>query len=218
MEFEFDLEEILHFDENKIVIIDPSNISKCLKKNPKSQVEIKQNLKLIIDKMGKASSEAQKLNKIITSYIKISGTRIYMKIEKKKAIGFIKIGEKHLFYRDIMGKIFELDAMTVLDFYVHETEQRKGNGIVIYESMLDYEKISPHQLGIDSPSVKFISFMEKYFGLSQFRKQSSNFVIFDDFFDEEFKSQNGFNKTFKNFGFAVKDSQGSSLKFKNYLR
>lgn len=39
------------------------------------------------------------------------------------------------------GKTHELTPDCVLDFYVHQSEQRKGHGKVIYEAMLKYEKV-----------------------------------------------------------------------------
>jgi alpha-tubulin N-acetyltransferase 1 len=206
MEFKFDLEDIFYFDENKIVKIDTKDFRKCFKKSAIAEKYGERYFKEVIDKMGEASSSAQKLGKIITCSYKISGTRLYLKIDKNKALGFIKIGEKHLFYRDFMGKIYELEAQTVLDFYVHESEQRKGHGLVIYQSMLKYEAIEPNKLGIDAPSPKFLGFMQKYFKLSKYIKQSSNFVIFDDYFDETFKKKNGVDKQYKNYGFAFREN------------
>lgn len=216
MEFNIDLESVFKTDDNKIVVIDTKYGYNCLKEDCITE-ENKNLLKEIINKLGKASSEAQKLGKVITSFYRISGNRIYMKILKNKAIGFIKMGEKHLFYRNYTGTIYEIDPLTVLDFYVHETEQRKGNGISIYKSMLEYEKVKVHKIGIDSPSNKFVNFMGKHFELKDYSKQSSNFVIFDDYFDEEFKDKNGLNKNFKNFGFANLGAQNKS-KLKYYYR
>ena len=79
--------------------------------------------------MGKKSSQAQKLPKVITTSSNIHNNQnIYMKIEGEKIVGFIKVGEKHIFYRDFMGRVIEIDAFCVLDFYVHESCQRKGIG------------------------------------------------------------------------------------------
>ena len=216
MEFQVDLEKIFKTDENNIVVIDTGNGYNCIKDGFVSD-QNKKILKKIINYLGKASSEAQKLGKIITSFYGISGTRIYMKIKKNKAIGFIKMGEKHLFYRNYSGTIYEIDPLTVLDFYVHESEQRKGYGISIYKSMLEYEKIKVHKIGIDSPSNKFVNFMNKHFGLKEYSKQSSNFVIFDAYFDKEFEEKIGVNKSFKNYGFANLGAQNRS-KLKNYYR
>jgi alpha-tubulin N-acetyltransferase 1 len=44
-----------------------------------------------------------------------------MKIEGKKALGFLKVGEKKLFYRNYSGVVKEINPVCVLDFYVHES-------------------------------------------------------------------------------------------------
>lgn len=50
------------------------------------------------------SAKAQALKQIITSSIKFTGTdhRIYIKVKDNKALGFVKVGEKNLFYRDFV--------------------------------------------------------------------------------------------------------------------
>ena len=53
-----------------------------------------------------------------------------MKVEKNSVIGFLKVGTKKLFIRDDYGKINEIEPLCVLDFYVHETQQRGGHGKV----------------------------------------------------------------------------------------
>jgi alpha-tubulin N-acetyltransferase 1 len=72
--------------------------------------------------------------------VKFSGTdhRIYIKVEENKAIGFIRTGEKKLFYHDNMGHMKELNPTCVLDIYVHENYQRTGNGKEIFECFLKY--------------------------------------------------------------------------------
>ena len=84
----------------------------------------------IIDTMGKLSSKAQKLNTVITSMGKFANTdqRLYFLTEEQKVVGLIKIGEKKIFYNDVFGSIKELLMTCVLDFYVHESCQRRGFG------------------------------------------------------------------------------------------
>ena len=64
-----------------------------------------------------------------------TGQRIYVatNVESGKTtlLGYIKIGEKNLFYRCDSGSIKELGFVTsVLDFYVHESCQRYASAIV----------------------------------------------------------------------------------------
>ena len=53
-----------------------------------------------------------------------------------KAVGFIKVGTKKLFLYDTQGAQKEVGPLCVLDFYVHESLQRKGFGKKLYEHML----------------------------------------------------------------------------------
>jgi alpha-tubulin N-acetyltransferase 1 len=46
-------------------------------------------------------------------------------------VGFLKMGKKKLFIRDEIGSMHEIDPLCVLDFYVHESQQRSGHGKVI---------------------------------------------------------------------------------------
>lgn len=48
--------------------------------------------------------------------------------------------------------------------------------------MLAAEKKSPEQLAIDKPSHKFLKFLQKHYGLSQFVPQGNNYVVFDRYF------------------------------------
>ena len=52
-------------------------------------------------------------------------------------IGFIKVGKKRLFLLDHYGNQNELYPLCVLDFYVHESQQRKGCGLKLFSHMLE---------------------------------------------------------------------------------
>lgn len=152
--------------------------------------------------MGKLSSSAQKLPRIITTSTNIlQNQRIYMKIKENQVQGFIKVGHKNIFYRDFMGKIIEIDAFCVLDFYVHESCQRIGIGKQIYDAMLRGEHKKPKDIAIDAPSALFLKFMKKHFSLHKFTPQSSNFVFFEEYFDKEFDEKLGLNTQLRNPGF-----------------
>jgi alpha-tubulin N-acetyltransferase 1 len=45
-------------------------------------------------------------------------------------IGLLKIGVKQLFINDAVGKFKKITPICVLDFYVHESQQRSGYGKV----------------------------------------------------------------------------------------
>lgn len=52
--------------------------------------------------MGQASSTAQNLKQVITSFEKFIGSdnRIYLRVEGDRVLGMLKVGERNLFYRD----------------------------------------------------------------------------------------------------------------------
>lgn len=111
-----------------------------------------------------------------------SDQRLYLKVNGYYVEGLLKVGPKHLFYRDFSGKCKEMYPLCVLDFYVHESCQRKGIGKGLFMKMLACEKISPAKIAYDRPSPKLIKFLEKHFELKDFVPQNNNFVIFKDFF------------------------------------
>ena len=86
---------------------------------------------------------------------------------------------------DRQAKLRELSPTCVLDFFVFENMQRNGFGKVLFEKVLQIEQVEPFQLAIDRPSPKFLGFLRKHYGLFNFRSQTNNFVIFDEFFMTE---------------------------------
>lgn len=92
----------------------------------------------IIDKMGAASAKAQQLPAIITTAGRLftSDNRLYLRAEGNKVLGLLKVGVKKLFIRNEMGSIKEISPLCVLDFYVHESVQRGGQGKALFEKML----------------------------------------------------------------------------------
>lgn len=99
MHFEFSLEEEFDTQEDKFLVIDTKQKSGIMWEKRDS---LKYNYcACVIDQMGEASSKAQALKTIITNHWKFenSGHKIYILIDGTKAIGFIKIGTKNLFYR-----------------------------------------------------------------------------------------------------------------------
>eukprot|EP00471_Norrisiella_sphaerica_P013263 CAMPEP_0184503326 /NCGR_PEP_ID=MMETSP0113_2-20130426/51829_1 /TAXON_ID=91329 /ORGANISM="Norrisiella sphaerica, Strain BC52" /LENGTH=345 /DNA_ID=CAMNT_0026892809 /DNA_START=126 /DNA_END=1163 /DNA_ORIENTATION=+ len=144
----------------------------------------------IIDRMGVASSRAQGLGAIITTASRLcmnvhTGQRLYIirdSKNEKKINGLLKIGRKKLFLRDNVGRIRELNAMCILDFYVHESCQRQGIGKTLFEYMLKAEHLPPSKFAVDRPSHKLLAFLRKHYQLSKFTPQNNNFVVFDKYF------------------------------------
>lgn len=67
-----------------------------------------------------------------------------------------------------MGEFREISPTCVLDFYVHESCQRKGYGKLLFVKMLEYEHASPEKMAYDRPSSKLISFLKKHYKLSSY--------------------------------------------------
>ena len=191
MEFNFDCVQSLGCDENGFAILEGSYQNRIV---PGYILFVKE----ILNSMGEASSQAQKLNTTITSAHKffISNHRIFIKAEQNKVLGFIKVGTKKLFLRDRNYNYHEVNTLCVLDFYVHESIQRRGVGKQLFDYMLEFEKKLPTELAYDRPSPKLLSFLKKYFGLNDFIQQTNNYVVFDEFFSLISSSKN--NITYDN--------------------
>ncbi|KAJ7383271.1 Alpha-tubulin N-acetyltransferase 1 [Desmophyllum pertusum] len=149
-------------------------------------------LKTVIDKIGDASTRAQGLRAAITSAIKLqhSDHRLYIMKDPSAnsglgaVVGILKVGHKKLFLLDMQSVQYEVNPLCVLDFYIHESRQRTGCGKRIFEHMLKMEGRMVHQLAIDRPSHKFVSFLKKYYGLKNAIPQANNFVIHEHFFSD----------------------------------
>lgn len=148
MEFDFYISSVLTADSEGIVQLKgkdlPSYIpiynsrktrSRFTNFSSKIQSETENNsskLREIVDRMGSASSKAQGLPHIITTYMKFkdSDQTLYVKFTGKQVEGILKVGKRKLFHYDHFGSCKEINPLCVLDFYVHESMQRQGIGKV----------------------------------------------------------------------------------------
>lgn len=154
--------------------------------------QLKKNLSKIVDDIGLASSKAQKLRGAITTSLKLKSSDHHLYILKDAdfkngigcIIGIIRVGYKRLFLADIYGELHECQPLCILDFYVHESKQRCGYGSRLFNHIIKTENIAPHQLAIDRPSEKFISFLKKYYLLDNPISQMNKFVVFESFFKD----------------------------------
>ncbi|NWW68711.1 ATAT acetyltransferase, partial [Ifrita kowaldi] len=80
------------------------------------------------------------------------------------------------------GSHVEVEPLCVLDFYIHESQQRRGLGRELFREMLQRERVQPEKLAVDRPSEKLLGFLRKHFGLCDLIPQVNNFVIFEGFF------------------------------------
>ncbi|CAD8193624.1 unnamed protein product [Paramecium octaurelia] len=172
MQFNFYLSKCMPVNENGITILNGNQ-----KRNPQ--------LDDVITIMGEASALAQNLKQLITSPTRFFQTdqKLYIKSEGKQCLGILKIGRKNLFDRDLNGAIKEIQPICVLDFYVHESVQRKGIGKELFEEMLRQEMLRPEKLAYDRPSPKLLGFLKKYYNLSSYIPQNNSYVIYSQYFD-----------------------------------
>ncbi|XP_066934959.1 alpha-tubulin N-acetyltransferase-like [Clytia hemisphaerica] len=151
-----------------------------------------QSLSKIIDALGVCSAKAQNLKGAITTSFKLKSSQDHLYILKDSSadkslgqvVGMIRTGEKRLFLSDAYGQQHECQPLCVLDFYVHETKQRSGYGLKLFQHMIKNENIPAEQLAIDRPSAKFINFLRKHFNLNNPLQQVNKFVIFQPFFND----------------------------------
>ncbi|XP_034256020.1 alpha-tubulin N-acetyltransferase-like isoform X1 [Thrips palmi] len=162
----------------------------------------------VLDKMGVVSAKAQGLPVAITSAAKLRNTDhvVYILTDPEgnkghgTVVGILKVGRKKLFVYDLSGSQWEMDPLCVLDFYVHESKQRSGNGRALFEYMLKDQQANPHHLALDQPSEIFLSFMCKHYGLDSIIPQTNSFVVYDSFFDgrsDKARGSSGFSSNSK---------------------
>ena len=185
MQFNFDCEEILDCNQNGYSILEGA----CHNNIPPGY---KAYIKEILDKMGELSSKSQNLlvNVTTTNRFFTSDHTLIIKADKNKVLGYIKVGPKRLFLRDRICNYHERKTLCVLDFYIYDTEQRKGLGKEIFDFMLNYKKINPGELAYDRPTLRFLAFLKRNYGLENYIQQENNFTIYDEFFESERNKNN----------------------------
>ncbi|XP_071802481.1 alpha-tubulin N-acetyltransferase-like [Asterias amurensis] len=182
MEFNFNIN---HLFGETVTVVD-CNLQPCRSTGE----HLRGNMEKVINEMGQASAKAQSLHGPITSAHKLRFSNHHLYVMKDgeangglgAAVGILKTGRKKLFVLDAHGNQIEMEPLCVLDFYVHESCQRKGYGKQLFQKMLSHEGIQAQHLPIDRPSHKFTSFLTKHYNLRATIHQVNNFVIFDGFF------------------------------------
>ena len=138
----------------------------------------------IIDALGEASAIAQGLGSTITTHSKLINSQgsqnLYMIVQGYQALALLKTGTKSLFIQGSNQQ--QINPRCVLDFYVHESLQRQGVGLRIFEYMMEYENLAAHKYAYDRPSPKLLGFLRKHFSLTNYSPQMNHFVIFDEYF------------------------------------
>ncbi|KHJ94432.1 hypothetical protein OESDEN_05640 [Oesophagostomum dentatum] len=138
--------------------------------------------------------QAQGLKRVLTTYEKVLNQPddqfLYLmwqhhpsKSSCSLLIGILKVGRKHLYLLDENQRKFEEEPLCILDFYIHDSVQRRGNGHQLFDHMLRQESTSAPAVAIDRPSDAFLQFLSKFYGLTKPVWQSTNFVVFPEFFE-----------------------------------
>ncbi|XP_069949755.1 alpha-tubulin N-acetyltransferase 1 isoform X2 [Cherax quadricarinatus] len=151
-----------------------------------------QHLYQIINAIGEASSFAQGLNNVITTADKLQNSDhlLYLMKEEDEStgqclvVGMLKVGRKKLFLLDSEQRTKECAPLCVLDFYIHESRQRRGYGRRLFDHMLRDQNVLPGHMAVDKPSDKFLGFLRKHYHLYKQVNQLNNFVVFDTFFTD----------------------------------
>ena len=142
-----------------------------------------------VNAIGSASSRAQGLSHTITTFSSFvaSDDELYVLVSEdgQSALGFLRVGPKHLFLWDRAGGQHEYMILCLLDFFTYPSEQRKGYGRRMIDRMLADKHLMMQQMPIDRPSTLCLAFMKKHFGLKDYLPQSNNFVVFDQFWGSE---------------------------------
>lgn len=221
MEFKFDINKIL---KSPIIKIYNNLLPENFKGDKKTADDVATKIEEIINKLGQASANAQNLSQPITTAEKFinKDQNIYLLIDEKgqsgrgNVTGILKTGRKKLYLFDDKGEQKQVFPICLLDFYIHESQQRSGKGKMLFEHMLKVEHTQPAHLAIDRPSAKLLNFLEKHYGLSRKLPQSNNFVIYDGFFNNPKELPHVQNDR-KNFG-QVDHSDQSQLRQGRYPR
>jgi alpha-tubulin N-acetyltransferase 1 len=87
-----------------------------------------------------------------------------MIVMDRQALALLKTGKKSLYING--GTMTQITPRCVLDFYVHESLQRQGVGLKIFEFMMETERLPAQKYAYDRPSPKLLGFLRKHFGLT----------------------------------------------------
>ena len=109
---------------------------------------------------------------------------MYFKVDGRKVVSMLKVAVRKLYLRAEDGQMRDVSPLCVLDFYVHETAQRRGQGKKLFDEMLKREGVlHPARLAYDKPSIKMMGFLAKHFSLRDYLSQSNNYVVFRQFWE-----------------------------------
>lgn len=174
MQFGFGVAEAFGLRQSGIALLTDQSL-KSMSLSQQKKVEI------VLDGMGRGSQAAQGLPAPITSlaYVRDSHHFLLLAVDGDRCLGILKGGIKHLFMLDSQNETHEMDAMCCLDFYTHETVQRRGIGTQLFRAMELHTHISAQGWAFDRPSPKLLAFLSKVYGMQGFKAQPNNFLMLD---------------------------------------
>jgi hypothetical protein len=86
----------------------------------------------------------------------------------------------------------------------------------MFSEMISKEKILPRKLGIDRPSIKFLNFLQKYYGLKDYVPQNNNFVVFKDYFIDEPQKRDKYDIYNHNYNYNNTSNKKDNYNYNNY--
>jgi len=125
-------------------------------------------------------------------HVVLGSNNVYLLASGHRVLGLIKTGPKRLFV--VQGQnqgLVEINPLCVLDFYVHESMQRRGFGRELFDHVLKDLNIPAVKLAIDRPSEKFVNFLAKYYNMRAQIPQVNNFAVFHGFFNSSTRPSSG---------------------------
>lgn len=142
-----------------------------------------------IERIGELSAKAQRLHTSVTTIRKMSEKNsIYLlaAVQEGLVIGVLKVGLKDLYLFDEQSNLSShRETPAILDFYVHESHQRRGLGKRLFEYMLADQGWSVGKCAVDRPSAMMRTFLAKHYQLVHTVPQANKFVLYKDFFSKE---------------------------------
>ncbi|XP_016996920.2 alpha-tubulin N-acetyltransferase 2 [Drosophila takahashii] len=186
--------------------------------NHQSAVGPKCQLSQILDAMGQLSAVAQGLRQPVTTAEKLAPDQVVYLMADHEAgrwsvAGLLKVGTKDLFLFDKQGSCRRADKTpAILDFYVHESRQRRGLGKQLFERMLDEQGWLASKCSVDRPSEKLLAFLGKHYGLVSTIPQGNNFVLYEGFFEDTSGRISSARNRMANGNRARSQSQGHHLR------
>lgn len=175
MEFPFSVAQVFGLDEGGVVALDARRYTAL-------GAQGRERADRVMAGMGRGSMLAQHIPQQITTphHVSAMGHVLFLAVSGNRCLGILKGGEKHLFMLDGAQETQEMDALCCLDFYTHESTQRRGVGLTLFRAMEQYYGIKAEGWAFDKPSPKLLGFLRKHYSITGMRPQTNNFLMHGD--------------------------------------